>query len=244
MRGPSFPLDCAVGEDQLPDRTALNDPPRFPHRRSGRCEWRSKAPNPISGRLRRPSLRSKAHHATQHLALFAHGRCRGAARANAHLPLAGLEARPVRRRLARCRCWRPIVSRCAALTPAAGLARLLLANAFISAATVRAWTGPVTRIRPPLASSISITPALSAGGGDIAPGSRVTATGLNAAGICAHSHSCWRQRNNWLVWIPAARATSEATAPGSIAAATIRSFSARDQYRRRSTDAIPQPPSS
>ena len=33
--------------------------------------------------------------------------------------------------------------------------------------------------------------------------------------------------------IPAARAASEATAPGSIAAATIRSFSARNQRRRR-----------
>ena len=50
--------------------------------------------------------------------------------------------------------------------------------------------------------------------------------------------SCCRQRNNWLVWIPAARATSEATAPGSIAAATIRSFSARDHRRRRCTDVI------
>ena len=37
---------------------------------------------------------------------------------------------------------------------------------------------------------------------------------------------------------PAARATSEATAPGSMAAATIRSFSARDQLRRRCTDVI------
>src|SRR4029077_10135 len=50
--------------------------------------------------------------------------------------------------------------------------------------------------------------------------------------------SCWRQRNNWLIWIPAARATSEATAPGSMAAVTIRSFSDRDQLRRRSTDVI------
>ena len=25
--------------------------------------------------------------------------------------------------------------------------------------------------------------------------------------------SCWRQRNNWLVWIPAALATSEAPRP-------------------------------
>ena len=37
---------------------------------------------------------------------------------------------------------------------------------------------------------------------------------------------------------PGRRATSEATAPGSIAAATIRSFSARDQRRRRCTDVI------
>src|SRR5215469_9766957 len=43
---------------------------------------------------------------------------------------------------------------------------------------------------------------------------------------------------SWLAWIPASRATAEATAPGSIAAATIRSFSARDHRRRRSTDVI------
>jgi hypothetical protein len=69
-----------------------------------------------------------------------------------------------------------------------------------------------------------------------ASGSGVTAMGLNVAGTCARVQSCWRHRNNWLAWIPAARATSEATAPGSSAAATIRSFSARDQRRRRSTD--------
>jgi hypothetical protein len=40
--------------------------------------------------------------------------------------------------------------------------------------------------------------------------------------------SCRRQRNNWLVWMPAVRAISEATAPSSNAAATIRSFSARE----------------
>ena len=76
------------------------------------------------------------------------------------------------------------------------------------------------------------------GGADAASGPGVIATGLNAAGTWVRSHSCWRQRNNWLVWIPAARATSEATAPGSMAAATIRSFSARDQLRRRCTDVI------
>jgi hypothetical protein len=46
------------------------------------------------------------------------------------------------------------------------------------------------------------------------------------------------ERSGRLVWIPAARATSDATAPGSIASATIRSFSARDQCRRRCTDVI------
>jgi len=77
--------------------------------------------------------------------------------------------------------------------------RLLFASAFISADTVDASTAPVIRIRPPLANSISITPALSGGGRGTVPGSGAIATGFNAAGICAHSHSCWRQRNNWLV---------------------------------------------
>ena len=84
-----------------------------------------------------------------------------------------------------------------------------------------------------------IMPALSiTGGADAASGSGVIATGLNAAGTWLRSHSCWRQRNNWLTWIPAALATSDVTAPGSRAAATIRSFSARDQLRRRCTDVI------
>ena len=43
----------------------------------------------------------------------------------------------------------------------------------------------------------------------------------------------------WQIFVnPAARATSEATAPGSSAAATIRSFSDRDQRRRRCTGVI------
>src|SRR5262245_39368379 len=118
--------------------------------------------------------------------------------------------------------------------------RLPFASAFISADTVRASTGPVIRIRPPVANSISIVPPSSdtAGTtGDAGAGS-ATAIGLNAAAICTRSQSCWRHRNNWLTWIPAARATSEALAPGSSAAATIRSFSARDQRRRRCTDVI------
>src|SRR5712691_8340266 len=76
--------------------------------------------------------------------------------------------------------------------------RLLFASAFISADTVDALTGPVIRIRPPVANSSSMTPARSGDGVDTVPGSGVIATGLNAAGICARSHSSWRQRNNWL----------------------------------------------
>src|SRR5271165_2765868 len=54
----------------------------------------------------------------------------------------------------------------------------------------------------------------------------------------ARLQSSCRHRNSWLACIPASRATSEATTPGSRAAATIRSFSARDHRRRRCTDVI------
>src|SRR6516165_9273681 len=112
------------------------------------------------------------------------------------------------------------------------------ARAFISAVTVGAGTGPVIRMRPPVANSTSITPARSEDTGcGIAPASGAIATGVNA-GAGASSHSCCRHRNNWLVWIPADRATSEAIAPGSIATAMIRSFSARDHRRRRCADVI------
>jgi hypothetical protein len=71
--------------------------------------------------------------------------------------------------------------------------RLPLASAFISVATVSASTAPVIRIRPPVANSISITPALSATGGKgVASGAGVIATGLNAAGTYDRSQSCWR----------------------------------------------------
>jgi hypothetical protein len=109
--------------------------------------------------------------------------------------------------------------------------RLPFASAFISADTVEASTDPEIRIRLPLGNSISMTPAFPGEVGEFATGSGVTATGLNTAGICARSQSCWRQRKSWLAWIPAARATSEATAPLSIAAATIHSFSVCDQRR-------------
>jgi hypothetical protein len=74
---------------------------------------------------------------------------------------------------------------------------LLFVSAFTSADTVVASTTPVIRIRPPVGSSISITPV----GGDVADdddaGSGNTATGENAGGVGRHS-SC-RQRNNWLL---------------------------------------------
>jgi hypothetical protein len=45
------------------------------------------------------------------------------------------------------------------------------ASAFISADTVEASTGPEIRIRPPLANSISMTPAFSGEVGETAAGS-------------------------------------------------------------------------
>jgi hypothetical protein len=117
--------------------------------------------------------------------------------------------------------------------------RLDRIRALISADTVERLTSPVIRIRPPVASSISIALQLT-GPGDVDTGPAVDAisTGENTAADGAGPQSSRRQRNNWLVSIPAARATSDATAPGSMAAATIRSFSALDQRRRRSTDVI------
>src|ERR1700693_3794256 len=70
--------------------------------------------------------------------------------------------------------------------------RLLFASTLISADPVGAATDPEIRIRPPLANSISITPAFSGDVGETAAGSGVTATGLNTAGICVRSQSCWR----------------------------------------------------
>jgi hypothetical protein len=57
-------------------------------------------------------------------------------------------------------------------------------------------------------------------------------------GVGARLQSSCRHRNSCLACIPASRATSEATTPGSSAAAMIRSFSARDHRRRRCTEVI------
>ena len=120
--------------------------------------------------------------------------------------------------------------------------RLVLASALSTADTVEASTDPVIRIRPPVANSISTVPACSGDGAGkdraAASGTGATATGLNATGAGARSQSSCRHRKSWLACIPASRATSEATTPGSSAAATSRSFSARDHRRRRCTDVI------
>src|SRR4026209_542613 len=61
--------------------------------------------------------------------------------------------------------------------------RLLFASAFISAATVETSTAPAIRIRPPVANSMSMTPAFSGvGAGDAGTGSDTIATGITGRG--------------------------------------------------------------
>jgi len=62
-------------------------------------------------------------------------------------------------------------------------------------------------MRVPPASSISIIDPVMAGAE-----SDTIATGEKLVEAAAGVHNCCRQRNSWLVWIPAARPTSEATA--------------------------------
>lgn len=111
----------------------------------------------------------------------------------------------------------------------------IFASAAISADTVPGFAAPVIRMRAPPANSISIVDVAGAGP---APASGTIATSEKPTEPTAGQHNCCRQRNNWLVWIPAARATSDATAPGASADATIRSFSTRGHRRRRRTDVI------
>src|SRR5215472_7149107 len=104
----------------------------------------------------------------------------------------------------------------------------------MTAATVGASTGPQIRNRAPVLNSTSITP------GDIGKAvigaASVGTSNVNDANR-ATPCNCRRQRNSWLACIPASRATADATAPGSIAAATMRSFSALDHLRRCRTEA-------
>src|ERR1041385_7180954 len=116
--------------------------------------------------------------------------------------------------------------------------RLARVSALISADTIAPSTGPVIRIRPPVANSTSIALLVTGAADPDGSGAPTTVTAEKPGADRAGPHNWRRHRKNWLVAIPAARATSDATAPGSIAAATKRSFSARDQRRRRSTDVI------
>jgi len=103
----------------------------------------------------------------------------------------------------------------------------------MTAATIEASTGPQIRNRAPVVNATSITPA-SIGTAVIGAASVGTST-VNDANRRAPCN-CRRQRNSWLACIPASRATVDATAPGSIAAATMRSFSALDHLRRCRTE--------
>jgi len=73
------------------------------------------------------------------------------------------------------------------------------------------------------------------GTGNVPTTSTGTSCGTDAAEIW---QSSLRQRKSWLTWMPAECAISETLARGSSVAATNRSFSSRDQRRRRSTDVI------
>ena len=102
-------------------------------------------------------------------------------------------------------------------------------RACITADTIGVSTGPQIRNRTPVVNSISTTP------GDIGEAvigaATVGTSKVSDANRCV-PWSCRRQRNSWLACIPASRATADATAPGAIAAATMRSFSALDHLRR------------
>src|SRR5215468_11157015 len=106
-------------------------------------------------------------------------------------------------------------------------------RACMTAATIGASTGPQIRNRAPVLNSTSITP------GDIGNAVIVAASvGTSNVNDANRAAPCnWRrQRNSWLACIPASRAIADALAPGSIAAATMRSFSALDHLRRCRTE--------
>src|ERR671937_2838111 len=102
-------------------------------------------------------------------------------------------------------------------------------RACMTADTIESSTGPQIRNTAPVVNLTSITP------GDAAIGAASVGTSnvndANRAAPC----SCRRQRNSWLACIPASRATADATAPGAIAAARMRSFWALDHLRRCGT---------
>ena len=105
----------------------------------------------------------------------------------------------------------------------------------MTADTIGVSTGPQIRNRTPVLNSISITPC-DVGKAVIRAATFGTSNrnDPNRSAPC----SCLRQRNSWLACIPAWRATADATAPGVIAAARMRSFWALDHLRRGRTKAI------
>src|SRR5262249_52214852 len=107
-------------------------------------------------------------------------------------------------------------------------------RACMTAATIGASTGPQIRNRTPVVNSTSIAPDHIGNAviGAVSVGS-FNVNDANRGAPC----NCRRHRNSWLACIPASRATADATAPGSIAAATMRSFSALDHLRRCRTEA-------
>src|SRR5579863_3070117 len=74
--------------------------------------------------------------------------------------------------------------------------RRAFASTTAIAFTVEASTGPMSRIRAPLANSISTAPGVARAAA--APGPGAIATGENTGAPGAASQSCWRHRNNWL----------------------------------------------
>src|SRR5215831_9970069 len=106
-------------------------------------------------------------------------------------------------------------------------------RACMTAATISASTGPQIRNRTPVVNSTSTTPGDI--GNTVIGTASVGTSNVNDANRAAPCN-CRRQRNSWLACIPASRATADATAPGSIAAATMRSFSALDHLRRCRTE--------
>jgi hypothetical protein len=71
---------------------------------------------------------------------------------------------------------------------------LAFASAAIIALTVEASTGPVIRIRAPVANSNSIAPCGASC--DAAPGSGTTVTAENGGVACGGPQSCCRHRNS------------------------------------------------
>jgi hypothetical protein len=101
----------------------------------------------------------------------------------------------------------------------------------------------VTRTCAPIAITIEAGTGGASGSqigmltGAASPASGVTRTRTNAGASVVFA-SCRRQRYSKLAPTPASRAISDATAPGSLIAATSRAFSAALQRRRRSTDVM------